>query len=383
MSGAIDELFNIEKAFDFSHETNSLFLESMKEAFQHHYDGCAPYKKLCEKENFTPKDLKSYELIQNIPYIFVTVFKVWKLTSIPDSQITLTLSSSGTTGKRSAIYLDEISLNRVTKMARNVYGSYGLVNPNEPVNYLCFTYDPKVAEDVGTTFTDELMRGFTKTKETFYALQWNKNKRQFYFDLEGCIAAIERFSIDSYPLRILGFPAYTHEVIKELRTRHPRGFHFGPKSYVLIGGGWKTLANKEIPKNQFREEVAEVLGIPEGNIRDLFGMVENGVPYVDCEFGSLHVPIYGRVYVRDPITLEIAPPGSIGLFQFVTPYLNSFPSISLLGSDLGWLGTACKCGRNAPYIVVIGRGGVKKHEGCAITALEYLESRTAKQKAEW
>lgn len=375
MSSFIDRLLDEPKAYAFSPAADQLFLAAMQESFRHHYDGCEPYKKLCNREKSLPEDLTSYEEIPQIPYIFINVFKEWKLTSVPDSQISVTLSSSGTGGKKSAIYLDNISLNRVTNMATQIYSSYGLVNKEQYANYICFTYDPKIAGDVGTTFTDELMRGFTKTARAFYALQWNKRAKEFFFDLKRCISAIKQFAQDNIPLRILGFPAYTYEVIKELRKSKRRSFQFGPESYVLIGGGWKTLADKEIPKIQFRREVAETLGLPEGNIRDLFGMVEHGVPYVDCEYGELHVPIYGRVYLRDPYSLKLLSPPETGLFQFITPYINSFPSISLLSSDLGTLGTNCFCGRNAPYLIIKGRGGIKKHQGCAITALEFLEQK--------
>lgn len=380
MSSYIDKLLNEPDAYSFSPKADQLFLAAMQESFRHHYDGCEPYRKLCQREKFLPERLTSYEEMPQIPYIFVNVFKEWKLTSVPDSQISVTLSSSGTGGKKSAIYLDNISLDRVTRMATHIYNTYGLVNKEQSANYLCFTYDPKIAGDVGTTFTDELMRGFTKTAQVFYALQWNPKTKQFFFDLEGCLAALKKFAKEDIPLRILGFPAYTYAIIEELKKRQSTGLKFRQDSYVLIGGGWKTLADKEIPKFSFRREVSDALGIPEKNIRDLFGMVEHGVPYVDCEYGELHIPIYGRVYVRDPHTMQILPPGNTGLFQFITPYINSFPSISLLGSDLGYVGTDCKCERTAPYIVIIGRGGTKKHQGCAITALEFLEkSKNLKQ----
>ena len=382
MTGAIERLINEPNAYSFSLEADQLFLAAMQESFRHHYDGCEPYKKLCNKEKFLPENLISYEQIPQIPYIFVNVFKEWKLTSVPDSQISVTLSSSGTGGKKSAIHLDNISLDRVTRMATHIYDAYGIVNTEQSANYLCFTYDPKIAGDVGTTFTDELMRGFTKTAKVFYALQWDLNTKQFFFDLEECLATLERFASEDIPLRILGFPAYTYTVVQELLVRRKTGLQFRQDSYVLIGGGWKTLADKEIPKFRFRHEISEALRIPEKNIRDLFGMVEHGVPYVDCEYGELHIPIYSRVYVREPRTMKILPPGNIGLFQFITPYINSFPSISLLGSDLGYVRTDCKCGRNAPYIVILGRGGIKKHQGCAITALEFLKkSKSIKQSS--
>jgi len=66
-------------------------------------------------------------------------------------------------------------------------------------------------------------------------------------------------------------------------------------------------------------------------------MVEHGVPYVDCKMGNFHIPNYGRIIVRDPATLKPLGYGKNGLLQFITPYLTSYPSISILSSDFGWV----------------------------------------------
>ena len=120
----------------------------------------------------------------------------------------------------------------------------------------------------------------------------------------------------------------------------------------------------------FREQVGRWLGIPTANVRDLYGMVEHGVPYCECERHRMHVPIYSRVFVRDPISLEVLAPGSEGLLQFVTPYHNSFPAISLLTTDKGMLLPDCRCQRRSPVLKLLGRAGVSKHKGCAIAALK-------------
>ena len=65
-------------------------------------------------------------------------------------------------------------------------------------NYLCFTYDPAVADDLGTAFTDELLTSFTKKDEVFYTFKDDGNG--FYFDEEGTLAALKRFEkSQNYP----------------------------------------------------------------------------------------------------------------------------------------------------------------------------------------
>ncbi len=131
--------------------------------------------------------------------------------------------------------------------------------------------------------------------------------------------------------------------------------------------------DQEVTKEIFKDRVEKVLGMPGQNIRDLFGMVEHGIPYVDCEHGRLHVPIYARVRAVDPETLQDLGIGRPGLMHLMTPYLSSYPSISLLATDIGIVEDKCPCGRPGHTFRVVGRAGLAKHKGCAITALELLK----------
>ncbi len=118
--------------------------------------------------------------------------------------------------------------------------------------------------------------------------------------------------------------------------------------------------------------LADSLGIPAANVRDLFGMVEHGVPYVDCRLGNFHIPNYGRVIARDPGTLAPLGFNRTGLLQFITPYLTSYPSLSVLSSDFGLVRPRCACGLPGPVLEIKGRAGVKKLKGCAISAATML-----------
>lgn len=367
----VDRLIWIKDAF--SPHTDDAFLAAMKRAFSHHYQNCEPYRKLCDLRGFSPGSLRDYWQISEIPYIFVSVLKERKLTSVPDEDIALVLTSSGTSGQKSATYLDKLSLKRIRKIVWNIYASFDMADKKERVNYLCFTYDPGVAKNLGTAFSDKLLTGLTGVNEVEYAIKYDKKIGDFRLDKEGCYATLERFSAMKMPMRILGFPSFLYEVLGDYVRTTGRSFSFGRRSFIITGGGWKTLGDKEVPKEVFRHEVSSWLGIPKENIRDLFGMVEHGVPYCECEKGNFHVPIYSRVFIRHPRDLRILPPGEAGILHLITPYLHSFPAISLLCTDIGRLIHDCPCGRKMPYIDLLGRGGVRKHKGCAIAALDILE----------
>lgn len=365
--GATDCLIAQRAAYSAGIRQDRFFLRAMNESFAWHFLGCPQYRERCLQVGVTPGDIRTIEDLPRIPYVFVSVFKRNTLITGDPAKVKLSLTSSGTGGERSAIHLDARSLRRIRRIVHNIYRSLKMTS-REVTNYLAFTYDPAVAKDLGTAFSDELLTRLTRVGQVHYAIR--RLGDEWVLDREACYDALERFEREGSAFRMLGFPAHAWEVLQGYERERGRTLRFPSRSFVLTGGGWKTLGDVEIPKGTFRREVARILGIPEDHIRDLYGMVEHGVPYTECEAGRMHVPLHSRVFVRDPGTLQRA---DRGIFHFLTPYLSSFPALSLLTTDVGHLEASCPCGRKAPVLVLEGRGGVTRHRGCAIAALDILE----------
>jgi Acyl-protein synthetase, LuxE len=355
--------------FTFTDASKKLFLESFKENALNHYEKHEFTKKFWDKMGFHPSLLNSEEDLQKVPGTMVHLFKEHELCSVPKSELALILTSSGTGGQKSQQFLDQQSLANVKKLAHTIHKSLGMASAKK-YNYLCFTYDPKIANDLGTAFTDELLTNFTDKNEVYYAIQWNESKKEFSLNEDGVIETLRRFSQSEYATRILGFPAFLYEMI----LKYDLKLNLGPESWLQTGGGWKGKANKEIPKMDFRKFIEDRLGIPQNNQRDLFGMVEHGIPYVDCEKGNLHIPNYSRVFVRSPYDLSLRKKGERGLLHFLCSYNFSYPAPSLLTTDYGRIGT-CECSIGGDTLILEGRAGVTKHKGCALKALELLENK--------
>lgn len=353
--------------FDFSSSGKDLFVRSFKENALFHYKHHEFTRKLWDKLGFHPDSLKSEQDLEKVPGTMVHLFKEHEFCSVPKEELALILTSSGTGGQKSRQFLNQVSLENVKKLAYLIHASLGMASPNK-YNYLCFTYDPKVANDLGTAFTDELLTNFTGKNEVYYAIQWNEDKKDFELNEKGVIETLKRFSESDLPTRILGFPAFLYEVLEKNNIH----LNLGKESWLQTGGGWKGKSDKEIPKHEFRQFILERLGIPLENQRDLFGMVEHGIPYVDCEKGNLHIPNFSRVYVRSPFDLSLLPKGEKGLLHFLCSYNFSYPAPSLLTTDYGMIGT-CDCKRGGDILILLGRAGVSKHKGCALKALEMLE----------
>lgn len=369
--GAMDRLME-RPAYDRSARTGALFVEAMREAASVHYRRSPRFRGLWKLAGFSPSGLRSEADLARMPHIFVAALKERDLVSIPKKEIVLELTSSGTSGQKSRTVLDEGSLLRVRRMVWQIFSALGMAGDGLVNDYLCFTYDPRVASDVGTAFSDESLTGLTPRGEVFYALRWDAAKKAFYFDMAGALAALERFESSGRPARLIGFPAHAMAVCEEFRKVKGRYARLDPRSWVITGGGWKDKQDRAVDKDEMRARLAAALGLPAERVRDLFGMVEHGVPYVDCPHGRFHVPAYSRVIARHPATLAALPPGRTGLLQFITPYLSSYPSISLLSSDMGRVEARCTCGLPGPVMHLAGRAGVKKMKGCAISASTML-----------
>jgi hypothetical protein len=355
--------------FEFTPENRELFLASFREMARVHYEGCVTFRRFWEHASLKPEDVLTEADLERVPPLMVHLLKEREMASIPESDAALILTSSGTSGQKSRMVLSQGSLDRVKKLAWTIHRDLGMASEAR-VNYLCFTYDPHIAKDLGTAFTDELLTSFTARAEVYYALQWDSARDDFVFNDRGVVEALTRFARSGLPTRILGFPAFLHKILMDYDLQ----LNLGPDSWVQTGGGWKTMADKEIPKHEFRRLVSTRLGLPEANIRDMFGMVEHGIPYCDCAKGKLHVPNYARVLVRSPHDLRVLPEGERGLLHFFCTYNDSYPSMSLLTTDWGRLGR-CDCGLPGQTVEILGRAGTTKHKGCAIKATELLDTR--------
>lgn len=364
------KLFDTVDAFAHNSANEELFNRAMSEALRWHAAHCPEFKAFLQDSGLV--DFKRDYFPEQIPPLLVTIFKEFRLVSVSEKQVKIELTSSGTGGRKSAIVLDRRSYKRILKIVDNIFASLGLVNRTQKVNYLCFAYDPKVAGTVGTAFSDKMLTGLTARRSVFYAIRWSEADKDFSFDLEATVKKLIEFSRRPEPVRILGFPAYLWQVCNRLEEKGLT-LNLGVDSYIITGGGWKMHQDQEVTKDAFKDRIERVLGIPRQNLRDLFGMVEHGIPYVDCEAGRLHVPIYARAMVVDPESLQPVKDGEEGLLYLMTPYLSSYPSISLLTTDKAVIETDCPCGRPGKTFRVVGRAGLAKHKGCAITALDLLK----------
>ena len=235
------------------------------------------------------------------------------------------------------------------------------------------SYEPADIITLGTSFTDQFLCKYAPVKRAVYALRHTGSGHEF--DPFGVIRALQEFAEEGLPVRILGFPAFMWFILERMREMQLPPLQLHHQSLAFFGGGWKTHADREIPKSAFYARLTQQLGIPDSRCRDGYGSVEHCVPYIECAHHHFHIPVYSRAWIRDTASLAVKDYGQRGFIQFVSPYITSCPAHSVVMSDLAQLHRAeeCGCGVTTDWFELLGRASHSKARSCALAASELIK----------
>ena len=369
-----DRLCNISDAYDHSPETDALFVEGMKEITRFHRRNNAFYARLLAKTGFDIDAVRTVEDCGEIPAVYADFFKTHVVKSIPDDQVAEHFTSSGTTGQMSQMFFDERTMAIASRMVDFVTEYFGFYAPDQPTNYILYSYEIPEGSKLGTANTDKRLLKYARPNEVEYALKQN-GRGGYDFDVFGIIRALRRYAEQGLPVRILGFPSFFYFTLEQMRELKINPLKLHPESSTMFGGGWKGYAGKQISKTELYRLGEELLGIPNHRFRDGFGSVEHSIPYMECKHHRFHVPTWSRVFIRDMKTLRPLPVGEPGFLHFVSPYISSAPAHSVIMGDKAVLRPAgeCGCGLRTPFFEILGRAGTSKNKSCAIAASEFLK----------
>jgi len=351
---AADELLDASPYGLLQPEKEHRLLSALIELTSHHRAACRPYDRLVTvlgKETGSPRRLA------DVPWLPVGLFKSHRLVSVPDAEITTTLTSSGTTGQvPSRIFLDKLTAQRqsraLTRIMTHVLGPRRL--PMIIVDSKDVLKDRAAFSARGAGVLGMMNFG----AQPLFALD-----SQMEPDVPGIRAFVAKHG--AAPCAIFGFTymvwAYFYE---RLRTE---GLDL--RNGILIhSGGWKKLAELEVDNATFKARLLAATGLR--RIYNFYGMVEQvGSVFLEGEDGLLYPPAFADVVVRDPVTLEEVPVGSPGVIQAVSVLPTSYPGHSLLTEDLGVVEHVDRdtCGRMGKAFRVLGRVPRAEVRGCSDT----------------
>lgn len=185
--------------------------------------------------------------------------------------------------------------------------------------------------------------------------------------------ALVRHGNSRFPVRLVGFPAYTYFLLRQMEARHLQ-VPLRPGSKILLGGGWKQFYTQQVDKPVLYDLVKRVLGLDNRDIIEVFSAVEHphplrrlcGAPFPYPHLQPGHHP--GREHAG------AAAPRPGGLVELITPLMTATPILAVMTDDLGVVhpGGSCSCGNPSPWLEIIGRVGLKDIKTCAAGAAELL-----------
>lgn len=351
--------------------TEELFFHAVKENVSFHLAHCPPYAELMQHRGFSVSQLDSARDLYRLPPLPTLFLKTHNWFSMPESNMLLKATSSGTKGIPSRVGIDRATSAAALRMVWRTFSFYGLLSLR-PTNYIVLGYEPSKRNRMGAAQTAYATTLAAPALHREYALKDTGSAYQL--NIAGLINALVRYEKQGHPVRFMGFPAYLF-LLLELLEEKGIALQLHPRSKILLAGGWKQFFAQKTDKQALYQMARRTLGIGEENCNDFYGAVEHPVVYCDCENHHFHVPIYSRVILRDVDTLEPVGYGTPGIMNLVTPLVASMPLTSVLTDDVAILHPAgsCGCKIRSPWFELLGRAGLEDIKTCAAGAAELLQ----------
>jgi len=294
-----------------------VLLKELSALVEHHRERCEPYARILAANAYS-----GASSVAELPWLPVRLFKNLELKSIPDDEVFKVLTSSGTTGEVSKIYLDKTAAATQTRqLAATVQSVLG------PKRLPMLLVDTKAMLKDRRSFSARgagVLGMATFGRDHVWALDGDGR-----VDLEAIRGFLAKHGGE--PFLIFGFTylvwLHLYEVARDNGLDLSNGI-------LIHSGGWKKLVDQAVSPEEFRARLA---GLGLTRTHNFYGMVEQiGTIFLEGPSGgSLYCPDFADVVVRDPQTWAELPPGRPGLLEVVSTLPTSYPGHVLLTEDLG------------------------------------------------
>lgn len=301
-------------------DKESLLLEGLNDLTALHRAGCLEYRRILDGLWSGRVASKN---IEGVPYLPVSIFKSQTLVSVSESDVRMTLTSSGTTGQAvSRVFIDSDTSSRQQRALANSLGH--VLGPRRL---------PMLVIDSSAVFKDPRLM----TARGAGVLGIMRYGRQHTFalgpELKPDLQAVGQFLADygSGPFFIFGF---TFMVWLEFYEKL-KGEGFDLSNGILIhSGGWKKMIDRSVTPADFRDGFSRDFKL--NRIVNFYGMVEQiGTLFLEGPDGLLYPPNFADVLIRNPVTWDPCPIGETGVIQVMSLLPSSYPGHNVLTEDLG------------------------------------------------
>lgn len=302
-------------------EREAALLPSLAGLTRHHRQRCLPYARILDA--LGEPSGRTYESVAELPWLPVRLFKHHTLKSVPDNEVFRVLTSSGTTGDVSRIYLDAPA---AAAQQRALAGTLATILGPRRLPMLIVDSRAVISRNGPLHARGAGVLGMmTYGRDHTFLLDEAGQPDQ---------DAAERFlaAHGGQPFLIFGFTYLVWVALRAAAEKAPLDLSNG----VLIHtGGWKKLADQAVTNTEFRQGLADITGLR--RVHNFYGMAEQiGTIFLEgARVPGLYCPDFADVIVRDPATWEPAPMGTPGVLEVVSELPRSYPGHVLLTEDLG------------------------------------------------
>lgn len=333
-------------------ERDAVLLSGLNQLTTLHGGACQQYRRILDG---AWGGIKIADAVEQVPFLPVSLFKSQRLASIPDSEVRMTLTSSGTTGQAvSQILLDaetsSLQQRALANSLAHVLGRQRL--PMLIIDTNAVFKDPKLMSARGAGVLGMMRFGRDHTFALDEELQPNINAVLGFLQAHG-----------NKPFLVFGFTFMVwlrfYEAFKDANLDLSHGL-------LIHSGGWKKMAERAVDNNAFRSALGNSFGL--SRVYNFYGMVEQiGSIFLEGPDGLLYPPNFADVIIRNPESWEPAEQGQLGVIQVLSLLPHSYPGHSVLTEDLGvieaidsglggWMGKGIR---------VLGRVASAELRGCS------------------
>lgn len=345
----LNSFLDLNSFFTDSLVKKKLFIDIINIIHKIHFNCSEEFKLVMKKFNSIKIDK-----IENIPFLIARLFKEIDIKSVEKKDIFKILSSSGTSGKQSKIFLSKNNAINQTKVLSKIF--YDFFGNFSRFPMIIVDSDNILKNRISFSARAAAVLGFSVFgKDHFYLLDQNYNVKENELSI-----FLEKYKNNK--VFIFGFTSLIWEKLIL--------FNFKKKvdlknSFILHGGGWKKLAKKNISNSKFKKELLKKFNIK--NVHNYYGMIEQGGSiFFECSEGNFHTSVFSEILIRDK-KFKLVEKKQKGIIQSISILPISYPGHSILTEDEGMVigEDNCTCGKKGKIFKVFGRLEYAETRGCS------------------
>jgi len=320
------------------------------ELFKYQFDFNLPYQAYCKAQGLTPDFVQRW---QDIPAVPVKAFRSSALATFPLGQAAAIFESSATTtGIPSRHYLRTLTYYEASLKAHFKHA----IAPSGQTAFLILTPPPAEAPRSSLTWMMDVVKRTWGGPGSDYFIQRGR------LDEPRLMRTLKKAEESGSPVMLLG-TTIAFLSFFDYADKTGEKFHLALGSQVMDTGGMKTQ-KRQITRPEFVQKAGEILGIPEAQCVNEYGMCELGSQFYGHGSSSyLNGPFWCRTLVIDSATGQAVPEGTPGLLRHFD-LANVDSILAIQTEDVGY---AQKDG-----FVLQGRDPNAEVKGCSIEAEVFL-----------